>query len=295
MSGGAGVMATRPLPGKPTLTICSAVWGRRALTRVWYIGLARIRQRFAANGIVTRLVVVGSEDDHAMLFTFAGRYMRADTYIQGPNRPLGAKWNAAIVAAKQEWTDYIMILGSDDFLSNGVVDEMSALMCQGKPHIGLHGLYFADHDSGSVLRWYGGDRPAGPGRIIASDLMPRRGPWPDGQQWAMDAELHRALGSPELSLIKVRPGAVAVDVKYSDNIWGYRELCRSLPGRVEPASPAMLRIAIPEYAKIMGLPKARFEDAVEVQRPPNANIVRMSHVELLANGLTTLGPTEATP
>jgi hypothetical protein len=275
----------RMMPGKPTITICSAVWGRLPLTGVWYAGLARVRKRFIANGIVSRLVVVASDSYHAQLFGAVGRLMKADTLVVGPNKPLGAKWNAAIVTARQEWTDYIMILGSDDFLSDAIVDQMSAKMIEGHRHIGLHGLYFADHESGSALRWFGGDRPAGPGRIIASDLMPRRGPWPDGQQWAMDAELHRALGSPAIELIKVGPSAIALDVKYSDNIWGYPQLCRSLPGRVEPASPATIRMAIPEYAKVMALPKPRFDDQADVQRPPSANIRRMSYYELVEQGL----------
>lgn len=261
------------------------------LTGVWYDHLRRVRERFAnPHKIVTRLVIVGSDDAHAGLFFDKGRLIRSDAFIEGPNRPLGAKWNAAIRYARQEWSDYIMILGSDDFLSNDVVDSMADAMGEHHPHIGLHGLYFADHESGSALRWYGGDRPAGPGRIIASDLVPKAGPWPPEQQWAMDAELHRALGEPKIELIKVGPNSVALDVKYADNIWGYSELCRSLPGRVEPASPAMLRMAVPEYARVMALPKPRFAEAAEVHRPPNAMIVKMTHEELVAQGLTTGGP-----
>lgn len=214
------------------VALCTAVWRRHALTRIWWAGARRLCRRFAFHGFTAHIVVSGSEPAHASLARQHGA-----TWLRIANDPLGRKWNAVAERACCDGADFLLILGSDDFLSDAIIDRYVDLIRAGWLYMGLQGIYFYEPASQRLALYQlriGKNRhgaPIGAGRLISTRLLRscQYRPWQDTLNRRLDASMTRGSNLPEARLIRVGPAMQAVDVKSGTNLWDFDVLHERYP------------------------------------------------------------------
>ena len=142
--------------------------------------------------------------------------VRGWTYVTHPNQPLGAKWNRGL----QEIDDDVMIVGSDDFVSEAYIDRAVGLLKKKMDVIQMRGLYILD----GGLYWCYPSAP-GAGRVISKAVIEKKKHclWEDGRNRYLDASATTRLQKGRLKKIRIdEPGCVVLDVKTSDNLWRLR-------------------------------------------------------------------------
>lgn len=265
--------------------IVTTFWGREELARLWLIHAIRVRDRFEEHDIECEVYASGSQVVIETLCKKAGV-----RYLNKSNKHLGAKWNAAASLALEDsligGCDYILILGSDDFMSEGLVDKYAALIHEGThPYVGLRSIYMAEPSTRRAMLLDGNKkhhpltpgkveyRPARFARLQARDAgLPFHRPettlgagrllhrslfanhehfWEPQRNRGLDASMVRTLGLGHAHVLSSTPEAFIVDVKTTENIWSYDSLLEwySNSGIQYPAHLASL----PEWAEIAAL------------------------------------------
>lgn len=206
--------------------ILTAVWKRPEITRIFAEGIKRLQKQF---DIVP--VVVGSEGETSMSLCHEYGFM----YLERPNEPLGHKFNEGLRVFKNIDVDYIMIMGSDDLISNNLIKAYMPFMEKRKDVIGILDIYFYDilekqlhYLSGYGLKPQDKHRkgePLGLARCIKRDVIERL-QWQlwmnginKGLDWTMTQRLKRIRVRPVVMRLK-DIGALAVDLKSRQNICG---------------------------------------------------------------------------
>jgi hypothetical protein len=136
------------------------VFQRLKITNACYKGVQRNIIEFAALGYEVEVYIAGHEPEHEALAKQYGW-----NWLQTPNHNLGEKNQALYVWMKTfEW-DYLLQLGSDDFILPGGVKCILKYMEDGYEFACFTDLYFfrlADGE-GTLLKGY----PCGAGRFIS--------------------------------------------------------------------------------------------------------------------------------
>lgn len=86
------------------------------------------------------------------------------------NKPLGNKWQKAVNKAKELNPEGIIILGSDDELCEGYVDNIRHLHSKGFHFIGVKQFYVR-HNKKTYFFDYKPDQPLGSGRFYSKFLL----------------------------------------------------------------------------------------------------------------------------
>lgn len=202
------------------VAVITAVWRRYMLTALYWRWAAHLTRWWAAHQV--DLIAAVSDDEHEQLAVKAGAVA-----VRVPNHPLGAKFNAALTAARDRGADAVLVMGSDDFLCERVAGALLAAALAGAPYVGLEDLYFLDGRTGYLRYWRGyrpprRGEPAGCGRLLSRALLDQC----DWQLWApgihkgMDhSAMRTAAAIARPTLLNVRAlGGCAVDVKTTENI-----------------------------------------------------------------------------
>uniref|UniRef100_A0A6M3IPB6 Putative glycosyltransferase n=1 Tax=viral metagenome TaxID=1070528 RepID=A0A6M3IPB6_9ZZZZ len=156
---------------RPRLAIITAVWKKHDLADLVLSHLQRVREELA-DEVRLDVIVVGSEGDKSKELA----HRNCAEYLQAPNVPLGAKWNAALSAARGRSPDGVVVTGSDDFLS---VDLIRA-WARGVVAYEMQGVLdclVVDVQSDRWIHWLGyppGPRlgePIGGGRCYSARLL----------------------------------------------------------------------------------------------------------------------------
>ena len=236
------------------IALISCIWKRHALTPIWWRGTRRLIQRFAEHGLTVSVTVAGSEPRHRRLAERHGA-----TWVEAANAPLGAKWNAAAQSAYRSGADYLLIMGSDDFLSDPLIDQYAAALHAGWRYLGLSGIYFFEPRTGRLAIFsatgarYGA--PLGAGRMVHQSLLPDTGrPWLDCRNRGLDHDMQSRCELPPAKLFAVTPEAPAVDVKTETNLWTFDKLTVAYP----PSHPCTGPLNLPEWSLLarLGTPVA---------------------------------------
>lgn len=101
-------------------------------------------------------------------------------YIEKPNRPLGAKMNAALNLSRDFNPHYFLLLGSDDIFCEKLMNAYYDCILKRVQYAYLEDCYFYDTVSGSALYWggYSGWRKGkglGAGRFISREIVEHLG------------------------------------------------------------------------------------------------------------------------
>lgn len=201
------------------LAIATCLWRRHPLAISTLARWAAIRTA----GVEIEIVVAGSEND-------ASRAIARDVgahYVETPNKPLSAKWNAAFRLAREIKPDLVMLLGSDDWITAEAAGELARAGLR-TGYAGIAEMYMFDLRTGRACHWegYRGRRfndTLGAGRTLRADVLDQVG-------WQLfDRSLDRALDyemTTRLRLRKIAEPIVAASKCLLDVKGGGPNICR---------------------------------------------------------------------
>lgn len=138
------------------------------------------------------VVTVTNESEFELYDRKTGAYV-----FKCDNSPLGNKWQTALDKAKLLNPDYIIPVGSDDFLCYNYFDNAKRLISKGYDFVGVNGWYMSDgkqhFKSKYKLRT---DFPAGSGRVFTKKAL-------DACNWQLyERSLNRLLDDKALAQMK---------------------------------------------------------------------------------------------
>jgi len=150
--------------------IKTMMWKRPQVFEIYAAGIKRLMDNF---GVMP--FIVGSEGDVSRKMC----YKHGFNYIEYHNTPLGAKANAAMKAMEGHNLDYVINLGSDDLISDSLMELYIKYMKEGYDFIGIKDLYFYDCIGKRLIYWdgYKSGNPdrrgesVGVGRVLSSSLL----------------------------------------------------------------------------------------------------------------------------
>lgn len=263
------------------IALCSAVWGRLPLTRVWWKGISRIRERFAEERIESRAFISGSEAEHQDLCR-----VQDGVWSECGNGKLGEKWNCAVRAGLAWGADHIFILGSDDFFSDALIKQYARLIYAGTPFVSLDAIYVHEvssnrtllldtnaqktgsmqrlDDSEIIYRYHHADgskrrttrvpneqMKVGAGRLIQRSYFEGFTDfWDASRAIALDLNMVHRLSLPA-PLFVIHPHGFALDVKTGENIWSFDRLLSWFPTALRPDAGVLT--SLPEWDDIRAL------------------------------------------
>jgi len=124
-------------------------------------------------------------------------------YVEHENNPVSMKWNAGMEALREHSPTHVMIMGSDDFVSDSLIQRYCDLIATDEYNvIGITDSYYASYNTGRAhfgqcLYWSGYNKPSiiGYCKTMSAELMDAVGwhPWPDGKNVGLDMALNRVL------------------------------------------------------------------------------------------------------
>ena len=205
------------------VVILTAVWKRPELFKIFLDGIKRVRKNTEHEVI---LVTVGSE-----------KKSFSNNHIEHNNFPLSHKWQSGLNHVRTLNPDYVLMLGSDDFICSNLLGVYTKEMDKGTDLIGLLDCYFLDARVNSLTHWLGyrnhrRGESIGMARMLSSKFLDKL----DWQMWVkpinkgLDSEMMRNIRSVKHSeaMFKCKDeNIMALDVKTDTNISNiktYRDL-----------------------------------------------------------------------
>jgi hypothetical protein len=160
---------------------------RPLVLRLWLASMDRLRSQFGSFPVVC---VSGAEDK-----TICDQHKVS--HLALPNKPLSDKWNAGFLFMKATDIDYVIILGSDDIMSNEYMERAIEAMNTDIRLIYTKEIYFysAMKDYTGQLFHYVHRNPLGVGRCIHYSIMEKINwtPYTYPKNYGMDAVLTKAV------------------------------------------------------------------------------------------------------
>ena len=191
------------------LVVITALWKRLPLARVMV-------QRLHAQGVL--VVAAGSEGNASREVAEAA----GAAYVEVPNTPYGTKWNRVLQASRAFNPSAVMVLGSDDFVSDGLIARWRDRIAD-HPYLGLHDIYFYQPvPTHQLLHWrgYTNERRGeaiGSARCIRADVLKKVDwkIWPDDLAYGLDGAMTARLQPLKVPahVSTMEPGIEHVDVK----------------------------------------------------------------------------------
>lgn len=250
--------------------VVAAVHDRPWVTRLFYTAMDRVREQWSPH---TTTVFVAGDDEpldtrlarsHKALAEQVGAH-----FVEVPNHPIGAKWNAVSLAAFQAGVDRMVWMGSDDILTPAMAERYLGLL--DNPHLRYAGLYNSvvvapfTCQAGLLLNHRAPFRryePMGPGRILDRRVLEQLGglivhPLKDGP--GMDYVFTKRLmsltehGNPDI-MIGCDDRAMLIDVKTGVNITPFQQLSNSMVYTDLPYRPVVRQLPAVEqdYLSVLG-------------------------------------------
>lgn len=135
--------------------ILTALWKRPEITRICFEGIKRL-------GLPATAAI--SEESYIEMCEEYGI-----DWVMTPNRPLGDKWNVGMKQALKKKWDYVMILGSDDIVSDSLLNVY-------KPYLGRYYMFGVDslyfYHKGEIIFFdYHLKMSVGAGRMLHRSLV----------------------------------------------------------------------------------------------------------------------------
>lgn len=178
------------------IAIITAMWRRPHVFDLFGINTNKLISECSEHEI--QVFVAGSEGD-----TSRSQAHEYDfNYIEHPNQPLYAKFNAATRLAGEWHPNYVMVMGSDDIMDLKMLRNYYRHMDKGVDLIGSLGWYFYDINKDFAYLWNGyaekwnKGMTCGAGRMLSRKLMEALNwePWqPQVLGEGMDRTMERRL------------------------------------------------------------------------------------------------------
>jgi glycosyltransferase involved in cell wall biosynthesis len=228
------------------IVILTAIWKRHKLFKIFLEGIERVK-RNTEHEIV--LVTIGSE-----------KKAFSPNHIETNNFPLSTKWQSGLEYARGFTPDYVLMLGSDDFICSNLLDTYTPEMEKGTDLIGLLDCYFLDSRIDEFTHWIGyrnsrRGESIGMARMLSKGLLDKIGweVWMQPANRGLDSIMMRKLNSIKYSKKMFNckeENIMALDVKTAinvSNINTYRDL------KVEPYNNLSKFVSKSEFYNILNL------------------------------------------
>lgn len=175
------------------------------------------------------VIVVGSEGQTSKKLAESFGFV----YIEHPNQPLGSKMNSTITEALKRGYTHVICVGSDDLLSQELIDEYVKLIKKGYHFIGVTDFYFYDIESGKAAYWggyrelYRKNHTVGAGRVLSRKLIESWNGvvWDNSHPQHLDTSMQKNLSKseyPKFIFSLKEKGLMAVDIKSDVNMTPFR-------------------------------------------------------------------------
>lgn len=169
------------------LTFVTTIWKRPALTNFVFEYYNNLRADLAKT-VKLDLIAVGSEGENSKQIATRNGW----EYMEHENQPLNRKWAKGFELAREKDPDGVILIGTDDLLSPGLVKSYAELVGANRENIGLKDTYSLLLSTFQACHWPGynfkGIRPrkwlyaykrynqtAGSGRLFTADTLDRMG------------------------------------------------------------------------------------------------------------------------
>jgi hypothetical protein len=178
--------------------VLTALWQREKLSAFF---LDHWNKVFASiQNVQFKPLAVGSEADSSKNLAESNCW----NYIEAPNKPLGNKWNIGMKWFEVMDVDFVMCLGSDDFMCEKTVNELVKHMTNKHDIIGFTDCYLYQKSTDKLVYWSGyrasrRGKIIGAGRCMSSKLLKKINfePWDSRLNCRLD-------GSMDLKLSKIQ-------------------------------------------------------------------------------------------
>jgi len=172
------------------ITIVTPVWKRPAVSIPVIASWPRNE--------IWNTVIVGSEGAASREL-----YEGFGSYIEYPNKPLGAKFNAGILHALAEGADYVLIMGSDTLATGDAWGRWQSLAVRGVAYAGVRDAWIVNAVEARLWPGYTNHRagqPIGPGRLLSAATLRASALYHPDLSFNLDASLDATLPEPDYVL-----------------------------------------------------------------------------------------------
>jgi hypothetical protein len=190
------------------IVIATAFWQRPDILRFYINGAERLISDFKDQADI-KCVLIGSPEDKSGskdVIPKTSRYIFAQTN----NVPLGAKWNAAVLKAKEFKPDYVLFMGSDNIMSSNLFYEYMKYVKQGFDMVGTTDIYFINLITRQISYSHGytnnrAGETIGPGRLLSGALLDKLGwkPYTDDLAKGLDGSMQLRLAEISHTIAKI--------------------------------------------------------------------------------------------
>lgn len=220
-------------------------WKRDMTTALFFEHMHRHADYALDYGIDLQTIAVGSENHRSE--NLAGSHI----YVEHANQPLGAKFNAGFLKAKELGADYVMTMGSDTFFSFFAWEILEMALDSGFDLFGFLDLFMYDLQSRRAVYWKGYTGPRegdiiGPLRLASSSLLDQLGwePYDGTLSRNLDASMREKMKLRKYTFHAVTGGRMAsiVSVKEADSITAMASF-----NDAEPVDPAEVLMVLSQF------------------------------------------------
>lgn len=230
------------------VVITTMVWKRPDIFELWAKGIKRLQENFPEVELIAS--VCGSEGERSRAMVESHGF----DYIEHPNQPIGKKANARLRRTKEFEPDYVILVGSDDLLSNDWFAYNLERMKEGYDEIAPMDIFYFDthtltsHYSVGYINHRRGE-PIAVGRCVSRKLLERVDYtlWPDGIKIGLDSRSRERINNAKESHHYYHcneEGLVVCDVKGDDSV----HLFKARKNQIEITNEALFT-EIPELRK----------------------------------------------
>lgn len=212
------------------IAVVTPVYRRVRLTALWWQHIERVRRQWAPDRV--DVFVAGDEPEHAVLCAEHGGHWCHEPNVVSDK--FNAAWNAALATAP----DYLMVLGSDDFLTIPLSAQIQARMHAADVYFGLRSVYCVEPATKRALHiqlaagWNAHNTMVGTARVMSGRRAAAIGPspWPPGLMHACDTGFSATikLRDPRFAQCDYLDDGIlpcgVIGVKTTQNIWEMRTL-----------------------------------------------------------------------
>ena len=203
------------------------------------------------------MLVVGNDGDLSKGLT--EKY--GSHYLEHKNNPVSNKWNAGMLALKEHNPTHVMIMGSDDLVSDSLIEKFLSIIAEDKYNIiGIIDSYYCSYHTSrayfSMCLYWGGypkGEIIGYCRTFDRDILDsvEWQPWPSGLNSGLD---RAASAKIKRTRVQQRPfkfsikeyDCLHIDIKTRSNISSLAPLVRRSPDGLNLDLSSLLYHHLPE-------------------------------------------------
>jgi hypothetical protein len=211
---------------KPKVIFVSCTYKRPEITKK-IIQIWEKIQENTKNYLEYENIIVDSEYSNLEVFKNNRRFK----YFNYENFPISNKWNYAASILKTKVFDYVIFLGSDDFVDEDLMNEYYKKMKSKYDFIGIQDMYVYNLKNNKKYYWRGYKKETGRqgetiglGRCFSKNLLEKLNyqPWIDGINKSLDSSMQNKLKGisnfTKTTINLKKDGGFACDVKSNLNI-----------------------------------------------------------------------------